>query len=452
MVGAEEWGLYFSLFSFSLVLNVFLDLGLTNFNQRNISRNQHMVGRYFSNLIYIKLFLGILYFFIAISAALIIGYDARQVRLLYFLVLNQFLISFILYLRSNISGLQFYYIDSLLSVLDKTLMVIICGLLLWGNITPTPFRIEWFIYGQTAAYIITAFVALAVALVKTKGYCEVMKVRFDLLQLRIMSKEALPYAILVLLMAGYNRMDSVLLERMLQNGKEQVGIYGQAFRLFDALNMFGFLFAGLLLPMFSKMLKKKEAIGQLVQFSTLLIVIPAVAIAISSFFYSEPIIHLLYHDHVAQSARLLPWLMLSFVGVSVTYIYGTLLTANGSIKLLNLMALGGLSLNLLLNGFLIPGFQALGSAWASAITQILTAGVQIWIALRVFQMKPNWGILSRIIIFALAVMFMGWGSLFLPLKWIWSLSLVFAGAIVAAFLLRLLNLKGIYQLLRQTET
>ncbi len=34
----------------------------------------------------------------------------------------------------------------------------------------------------------------------------------------------------------------------------QAGIYAQAFRFFEAFNMLGFLMAGLLLPMFSRML------------------------------------------------------------------------------------------------------------------------------------------------------------------------------------------------------
>ena len=69
-------------------------------------------------------------------------------------------------------------------------------------------------------------------------------------------KKSYPYAILTLLMASYNRFDAILLERLLPNGSQQAGIYAQAFRILDAAAMFALLFAGLLLPMFSKMIKK----------------------------------------------------------------------------------------------------------------------------------------------------------------------------------------------------
>jgi O-antigen/teichoic acid export membrane protein len=52
-------------------------------------------------------------------------------------------------------------------------------------------------------------------------------------------------------MAFYNRIDGVMLERMLDNGQEQAGIYAQSFRILDAASMIAFLFSGLLLPMFS---------------------------------------------------------------------------------------------------------------------------------------------------------------------------------------------------------
>ena len=37
VVGSEGYGFYFSLFSLSLLLNIFLDFGITNFNNRSIA-------------------------------------------------------------------------------------------------------------------------------------------------------------------------------------------------------------------------------------------------------------------------------------------------------------------------------------------------------------------------------------------------------------------------------
>lgn len=133
LVGASEYGVYFALFNFSILFNILLDFGLTNFNNREISRHPNLLSRYLSNMVMVKLLMGVLYAIVSITFALAVGYSKVQLMLLAVLVFNQFLSSFILYLRSNISGLQRFKTDSLLSVTDKVLMITLCGFLLWPH-------------------------------------------------------------------------------------------------------------------------------------------------------------------------------------------------------------------------------------------------------------------------------------------------------------------------------
>ena len=116
IVGAEEFGFYFSLFNFSLLLQIILDLGTTNLNNRNIAQHEHMLGKYFSNIVGLKFILAVFYAIISLSIAFIIGYEPRQLKLLSLLIFNQFLASFVLYLRSNISGMHLFKTDSIISV------------------------------------------------------------------------------------------------------------------------------------------------------------------------------------------------------------------------------------------------------------------------------------------------------------------------------------------------
>ena len=47
VVGAEEYGFYFSILNFSFLFNMFLDLGITNFNNRNIAQNAQLLNKHF---------------------------------------------------------------------------------------------------------------------------------------------------------------------------------------------------------------------------------------------------------------------------------------------------------------------------------------------------------------------------------------------------------------------
>ena len=443
MVGDESYGLYFSLLNFSMILNIFLDLGITSFNNKNIAQHRQLLKKHVSNIVGLKFLLAGIYAVISIVIALIIGYKDVQLHLLFFLIFNQFLISFTFYLRSNISGLHLFRTDSLLSVLDRTLMIAICSVLLFTNVTGHEFRIEWFVYAQTAAYLITSLITFGVVLARTGK----LKLQFDRRFFMVFLKKSYPYALLILLMSFYNRIDSVMLERLLPDGKEQAGIYAHAFRLFDAASMFGVLFAGLLLPIFARMIKQKEEIGSMVQFSFLLLFVPAIVLSMSSGFYDLEIMSLLRYSHPELSASIFRLLMVSFLGIATTYIFGTLLTANGSIRQLNWMALAGMGINVSLNLILIPHMQAYGSAWASLATQLFTALAQTILAVIFLKLTINYRVIGKLILFIGFVFLAGTLSKQIS-NWVLGYFVMISASALFAFLIRLINLKALTQIIQ----
>ena len=426
-----------------MILNILLDLGITNFNNKNIAQHHQLLKKHISNIVGLKFLLAGVYAVICIVLALIIGYKGIQFHLLFFLIFNQFLISFTFYLRSNISGLHLFRTDSLLSVLDRSLMIVICSVLLFTNITGQPFRIEWFVYAQTAAYLITSLITFSVVLARTGK----LKFQFNRRFFLVFLKKSYPYALLVLLMSFYNRIDSVMLERLLDNGKDQAGIYAHAFRLLDAVSMFGVLFAGLLLPIFARMIKQKQEIGSMVQFSFLLLFVPALIISLSSGFYDLEIMTLLKYSHPELSASIFRLLMVSFLGIAATYIFGTLLTANGSIRQLNWMAVVGMGINIGLNLLLIPHMQALGSAWASLATQLFTAFAQVILAVIFLKLTINYRVIGKLALFVGFVFLVGMLSKQMS-NWYIGYAIMIVGSMVFAFLIKLINLKALTQIIR----
>ena len=129
-VGPEMYGFYYALFNFSFLLNILLDFGITNFNNKNISQHQYLVTKHLSSILALRIILAALFCVVTIILGWIIGYTADMLKMLVVLVFNQALISFILYLRSNLSGLHLFRTDSIVSVIDRLIMIVICGFLL----------------------------------------------------------------------------------------------------------------------------------------------------------------------------------------------------------------------------------------------------------------------------------------------------------------------------------
>jgi O-antigen/teichoic acid export membrane protein len=398
-VGSEAYGGYAALLSLSFLLNILLDLGITNYNTRNIAQHTQLMGKYLSGIAGVRVALMVLYALITVGAALLLGYRGEQLGMLGWLVLNQGLAASILYLRSNIAGAQRYRQDSLLSVLDRALLIAGLGWLLWGRTSGEPFRIEWFVWAQSVAYGITLLVAVGLVLRLSSKVRPRWKPTFGWMVLR----QSLPYALLILLMTFYYRTDTLMLERMLPNGALEAGIYAQGFRFFEAFNMLGFLVAGLLLPMFSRMLKQGEAVSPLVMLAFRLVMVGALMVAVFASMHAEEIMQLRYSEHTDQSAPAFAILMWCFVAVCTTYIFGTLLTAGGNLRVLNIMAGLGALVNIGLNLVLIPLWQAEGAAWASLLAQVATALVQVFLAKRTFKLEFPASLVFRVVAFALVL-------------------------------------------------
>lgn len=442
IVGASEYGLFFALFNFSLLLNIFLDFGLTNFNNRSISQHPQLLPRYLSNLVGIKLLMAIAYFVISITAAYFLGYSQRQLGMLMVLVVNQFLASFILYLRSNISGLQLFRTDSILSVTDRVFMILLCSVMLWGPLR-SEFKIEWFIYAQTIAYLVTTAISLVIVVKKVNVFVP----RINRIFLVSILKQSYPYALLVLLMSFHFRVDSVMIERLLPNGNFHAGIYAQAFRLLDVSTMVPFLFASLLLPIFSRMLKQGEQITSLLGFSVRLLFAASIVFSLVCIVYRDSIMELLYVNHTAESSAIFATLMVCFVFVSISYIFGTLLTANGSLYILNIIALVGVVVNVVLNVVLIPRHFALGAAVASLITQALVSLLQLGVAIKIFKLRVKKAeVIKFLSLFGVTYLAYFTVNQF-SVHWVIGVVMVLIVSTITAFAVKLVSVKNLFAIL-----
>lgn len=388
-LGSEVYGNYYALLNFTFLFSILIDLGITNQNNRRIAQDRSRLSDQLSGILSLKLLLSMGYLLLVLGIGLLLGYSADQFFFLPFLALNQILLSFILYIRSNLSGLHLFRSDSVISVLDRGLMILFCSILLWGLPGEIPFRIEWFVWAQTAAYGLTALIGGALVLRRADR----IRLNWTLSSFARTLKESFPYALLILLMTFYNRVDSVMLERILSDGKTEAGIYAQGFRILDAISQFGYLTASMLLPLFARAIEKGELkeLKELLATSSRLLIPAAVLIAVVCSFHAVALMDLLYQDHEERSGPVFAILIISFIPVAASYIYGTLLTAKGALKKMNLLAGGGMLLNILLNAFLIPRYGALGSGMATLATQGGAAMAQTFLALSFFPVRVSYG-------------------------------------------------------------
>lgn len=447
-VGSAAYGAYAALLSLSFLLNIVLDLGITNWNARNVAQHRQLLRKHLGGILGIRAALAVAYVVITFTSAVVLGYRGEALELLGILAANQVLASLLLYLRSNVAGAQRFAQDSVLSVLDRAVLIVITGWLLWGRAADAPFDIRWFAWAQTAAYGTAALVALWFNLRLGAR----MQVKWNAPFTHAVLRQSAPFALLILLMTFYYRTDTVMLERLLPDGDTQAGIYAQGFRFFEAFNMLGFLVAGLLLPMFSRMIKERADVAPLTGLALRLMLAASVTVAAVCCVFAKEVMDLRYHEHTDQSAPAFAVLIWSFVAVSTTYVFGTLLTAAGELRMLNYMAAGGMVLNIALNLVLIPRYAVLGAAWASLITQGLTALVQVWIAHRHFTSILRHAGPVRAVLFAAGTVVVAFAARHWLHGSVAPMLVTAAFAVLWAMATGLVGVKTAVQLLRERTT
>ncbi|NNE54545.1 MAG: hypothetical protein HKN32_00895 [Flavobacteriales bacterium] len=301
----------------------------------------------------------------------------------------------------------------MLSIFDRVILIILMTALLWGNVMDGPFQIEWFVYGQTFAYCLAVILGFGLVLYRAGK----VRFKFDRAFMVAILKKSFPYALLVFLMAVYFRTDSVMLERMHPKGAFEAGIYAMGYRFFEAANMIAFLFGGMLLPIFSRMIRQKENVQPIVSLSFKILLSGAIILAACCYCLPEEILSLRYIRHVGLAGPVFAILMVGFVFVCCTYIFGTLLTASGNLKRLNQFAIGAVLLNIGLNVALIPEYGAFGCAFASCLTLALVAILQMFEAQRHFRFRITKGFRKTLLIFLVGMGALILSATFLDLNW-----------------------------------
>lgn len=447
VVGAEAYGIYFTLLNLTLLLHIVNDFGIRNFTSRYIAQHNQLLQKYFPDLLAIKLILSGLYLFSVFLVAYFLGYWQEYKLLLSLLTFGRLLIGWIDFLRSIIIGLGKYRLDSWLSVLPRLVLLILGGILLWLPVFRAQFSIEWFVYAELASLLVSLFFAIIILL----PYLKNTVLQFQRQRIWILLRQSLPYALIVFLMMIYNRIDAVMLEQLLPDGKKEVGIYAAAYRLLDAAIMFSFLFANLLLPMFAKLIKQKESIAALLQLSSQLLLAASITISTSVYFFRVPIMELLYIESTPYWGTILGILIWSFIAVSATHIFGTALLAKGNLKVLNWLFVGGILLNICLNAYFIPTYKAYAAATTTLATQSFIIVGEVMLTIRLFRLSLR-QLFGKVSVFAVTFIGLSWSSLYiLETNWLLHFSLLVSLGILLAFVFQLIDRQALQMVLLKRD-
>ncbi len=390
IIGAESYGFYYAVFNFTFLFHIFIDIGINQFHNREIARTPEKLMLQYSQLLNLKLFFSFIYIIITFSVAYFYyGYEVLRFKLLLILGVNQIIHSFILYNRANFTALFKFKLDSFFSIFDKLLSIIIVAYIFYlspiKNSLELDFKLEYFIYAQTFSLLVSLIFSTSILVFKENPKWQKLDLKIFIPYL----KKTLPYAIAVLLMALYTRIDAVMIEKLLpETGDYQAGVYAAGYKILDALNQIPYLFGLFIIPVFAKMLKHNENFKPIFFAALKILLSISIGFTIVSLFWGKDILQLLYKDLYRDT-----WynsyilLVFSFNTAVLIYTTGGLLTANNNLIAISKMSIVCIVINIVLNYIFILKDGAAGAALATLITQASMAVMQIFLVLKLWKFK-----------------------------------------------------------------
>lgn len=372
-VGTAEYGRYATWYAFALLFGVVYDLGLHNYNSVALSRDPASLRERLPVVLSLKLVLSVLFAAIVVAAAYATGARDRALQLAGLAAAYHAALSLWQLLRTNLGAQGRHRVNSLLGVVDKALLVLGLGAVLLVPAWRARLTIEGFFAAQLAALAVaTALTVAATRLAPGQRWW-----RWEWRAVRGLVAAALPYGLVLLLTTAFTRLDVVMVEALTPGGRGAyaAGVYAAAYRLLDAVNVAGVLFAGLLLPMLTQAVARGEPAAALMRQASGYLLALGVGVATWTSLHGQALTGLLYREAAAESGAVLAVLMWSAIGVGLAYVHGSYLLARGRLRALNGVFAAALAVNLALNAWLIPRYGPAGAAAATVATQ---GGVGLW--------------------------------------------------------------------------
>jgi len=383
-IGPEQYGLFFSIFNYTLLFQIVLEYGITNYIKREISIDRSLVSPYFSGILLLKSGLALIYFLLVFGFAPLFGYKHQELWIVWYVAVIQLLLTMVSFLRGCIVGLGWYKTDSIFSVLDKLVMILVLGWKLYMHEGERP-DLHDFVLVYMWSVAVTAFASFCFLVFKVG----VKWVRPDRVLLKNLLVATTPFALVTFLMAVYGRLDAVLLHMLLPDGDYYAGIYAAGYRMLDVYMMFALLFSNLLLPMLSSLMHDVKNAARLIDFAVGALMTLTIVAATGGFVFRREITELLYHHGDDNWYDTVGILFLTIIPVGLSLLYGAAILSIGKLRKQNILFLIGGAVSIIINMLLIPVYKSLGAAISALSVNAFIAISQVIIFYRESDLERN---------------------------------------------------------------
>lgn len=360
-VGHQDYGVYTALYSFGFLFLSLSDLGITYFFTREVASDNNLLKKYTATVLPFKLIISILYPFVFTAIGWFLAYNSFELMLLFLACFTHSLLNLVAFYRAQFQAFQEFNTDSVFSVLDKFLLVLLVAVTYYFS----EITLLNFVYLRLASSAITTIAALLVSN-KLFGLLS-LKIDFDLL--KDILKKSFPFALIGILYSFNDKVDQVILERI--SGGHQTGLYAAAYRWVDVIMMFLWTLLPILFARFSKFRTDKPELENTFQIGQAIAAIPIIFVSAFMIVNADNMFFLFTNSQKEDFETMADLLKILFISVmlnGIFSIYSTLLNSTGSEKWVSILIGFSVVINIVLNLLFVPIYGPYSCAYVTLVS------------------------------------------------------------------------------------
>ena len=385
-LGVADYGIVSFAVSFNALLGIIMDLGMSTYITREISKNRNLVSKYMSNIFYFKLILAFILFILSAILLYLMNYSFITILVTLIFTVELIFTSMTYFLNGVFQAFEMVKYQSIGTILNSFLLLI--GILLTMNF-------DWGVVAIAISYAFgycIYYFYMFYKIVKTFSF---PKLELDLKFIKEVFFNSIPFGLTNFFYTIYFSIDIVMLSYLA--GDYSTGLYKSAYNIIYVFTTFFVVYQSVIFPIMSKFFKQSQDLLKITyELSVKYLLLIILPLSVGIFFYARPLVDLIYTNQYSLASvpvQILIWT------VSFLFINGaasTLLNAINKEFTVTKVYIAAAIFNVLLNVILIPLFDYNGAAMATVLSEVLITVLTLYYIFKT-DFKPDFSLLKTVI-------------------------------------------------------
>ena len=352
-LGVNDYGILSFAISFTVLLGMGTDIGMSTFTTREISKDKSITHKFINNVIPFKILLSICLFIATALILILLGYNKLTIEVALIISIETIFICMIKFIGGVFQAYENQKINSIGEMIAGILLLIFTLIVI---------MLDLGLIGVAMSYALAYLIFLVYMTLNMNKSFGIPKFEFDFKFWKDIAIKSIPFGLSIFFYTVYFSIDVVMIQFL--SGDYATGIYNSAYKVVSVFTAFYVIYQYVYAEN-TDMLK----LSFIESFKySLLILLP---LCIGVYFYSPYLIDLIYSSQYALASPAMQILIWTVVFLFINGVATSLLNSIGKEVSVTKIYLVAAIFNIVLNYLTIPVWSYIGASITTVLSEIL---------------------------------------------------------------------------------